>query len=182
MRVISGTARGRRLKEPSGRDVRPTTDKVKESMFNIIQFYVPGARVLDLFAGTGQLGIDALSRGAEEVVFVDGARDSIKLVRENVRAAGFEEQARIVCADAVDFLGGCGRFDIILLDPPYDTDLIDRALEKIIEFDILENDGIILCETKFQRQLRQPDPPYRIKREYKYGAIKLTVIDKTHSE
>ncbi|MBQ8928863.1 MAG: 16S rRNA (guanine(966)-N(2))-methyltransferase RsmD, partial [Oscillospiraceae bacterium] len=124
MRVISGTARGRKLKEPDGRRVRPTTDKVKESMFNIVQFHIQDAAVLDLFAGSGQLGIEALSRGAESVTFVDSARDSVKLVRENVRTAGFEDRAQIFQTDAIGFLEHCGKFDLIFLDPPYDTDLI----------------------------------------------------------
>ncbi len=151
MRVISGTARGRKLKEPDGRRVRPTTDKVKESMFNIVQFQIQDAAVLDLFAGSGQLGIEALSRGAESVPFVDSARDSVKLV-------------------------------LIFLDPPYDTDLIDRALEKIIEFDILKNDGIILCETKDDRVLGEPAAPYCAGRTYHYGKIRLTVIHRPGDE
>ena len=92
MRVISGEYRGRRLLEPEGRDVRPTTDQVKESLFNIIQFDIEGRRALDLFAGTGQLGIEALSRGARECVFVDASRDSLRLVRENLRRCGHDER------------------------------------------------------------------------------------------
>ena len=182
MRVISGTARGRKLKEPDGRRVRPTTDKVKESMFNIVQFQIQDAAVLDLFAGSGQLGIEALSRGAESVTFVDSARDSVKLVRENVRTAGFEDRAQIFQTDAIGFLEHCGKFDLIFLDPPYDTDLIDRALEKIIEFDILKNDGIILCETKDDRVLGEPAAPYCAGRTYHYGKIRLTVIHRPGDE
>ena len=93
MRVITGTCRGRRLLEPVGRDVRPTADQVKEAMFNIIQFDVEGRKVLDLFAGTGQLGIEALSRGAADCLFVDSARDSVRLVQENLRRCGLARSA-----------------------------------------------------------------------------------------
>ena len=95
MRVITGTARGRRLKELQGMETRPTTDKVKESLFSIIQFDIEGRRVLDLFAGTGQLGIEALSRGAAEAVFVDRRPDAVRLVQENLALCGFTDRARV---------------------------------------------------------------------------------------
>ena len=107
MRVITGSARGRKLKEITGMDIRPTTDKVKESIFNIVQFDVEGRRVLDLFGGTGQLGIEALSRGAEKCVFVDQSREAVKVIRENVALTGFENQSRIVQGDAISFLTSC---------------------------------------------------------------------------
>ena len=178
MRVVSGSARGRRLKEPGDMKVRPTTDKVKESMFNIIQFYIPDALVLDLFAGTGQLGIEALSRGAERVDFVDESNASLALVRDNLTTTGFEKSAQVFRADSIAYLDTCGKYDIILLDPPYDTPLIDKALKKINEIDILNKNGIIICETKFDRQLPEILPPYEILREYKYGKIKLTLIQR----
>ena len=104
MRVITGTARGRKLRTPDNYDIRPTTDKVKEAMFNIVQFRVEGARVLDLFAGTGQLGIEALSRGARECVFVDRAPEAIRIVGENLRTAGFEKSASVVRTDSIAYL------------------------------------------------------------------------------
>ena len=120
MRVIAGTARGRRLKELEGMDTRPTTDKVKESMFNILQFDLDGRRVLDLFAGTGQLGIEALSRGADHAVFVERRADAVRLIRENLKATEFSGQAGVVQGDALEFLAGRReRFDIIVSNPPY---------------------------------------------------------------
>ena len=116
MRVITGTCRGRRLLEPVGRDVRPTADQVKEAMFNIIQFDVEGRKVLDLFAGTGQLGIEALSRGAAECLFVDSARDSVRLVQENLRRCGLA--ARVLQCDALGILKSGEKFDLVILDPP----------------------------------------------------------------
>lgn len=115
MRVITGEARGRRLKELSGMDTRPTTDKVKESMFNIVQFDIEGRKVLDLFAGTGQLGIEALSRGAESAVFVDVRKDAAALIRENLAHCGFAGRARVVQGDYLAFLTGCReKFDLVL--------------------------------------------------------------------
>lgn len=173
MRVITGTARGRKLREPAGMDIRPTTDIVKESLFNIIQFDVEGRRVLDLFAGTGQLGIEALSRGAKSAVFVDESLEAIKVIRANLEHCGFE--AQVVRGDAVSFIERGGKFDIIFLDPPYDTGLLDNALKKIIQFDILSDGGIIICETNKELALLPFDEPYFIGKEYKYGKTKLVV-------
>ena len=122
MRVITGTARGRKLLEPDGMAVRPTTDMVKEAMFNIVQFDIEGRRVLDLFAGTGQLGIEALSRGAAECVFVDESAKSVKLVRTNLERCAL--LCRVEQADSIGFLRQVGKFELIFLDPPYDSDLL----------------------------------------------------------
>ena len=160
MRVISGTAGGRKLKQPDGMTVRPTTDQVKEAIFNIIQFSIEGRRVLDLFAGTGQLGIEALSRGASGCTFVDRASSSLKLVRENLSLTGFGERAETVCSDSIAFLERCGEYGIVLLDPPYDSDLLEKALKAINEFDILEDDGIIICESMRGKALPHLSEPY----------------------
>ena len=151
MRVITGSARGRRLKTPEGMDIRPTTDNVKESVFNILQFDIEGRRVLDLFAGTGQLGIECLSRGAREVVFIDQSRDAVKIIKENLKTCGFS--APVLQQDALAYLNGCGKFDLILVDPPYDAGLYETVLDKINSFDILSDGGIILCESR-----RETDP------------------------
>lgn len=183
MRVISGSARGRRLNELKGMDTRPTTDKVKESLFNIIQFEVEGSRVLDLFGGTGQLGIEALSRGAAACTFVDARRDAVALIRENLKTAALSEQARVVSGDALAFLTGCGeKYDLIFLDPPYQTDLLERSLDAITKFDILREHGIIICESAQEKQLPDLAPPYERGREYRYGKIKLTVYRRAGSD
>jgi 16S rRNA (guanine966-N2)-methyltransferase len=176
MRIITGTARGRKLREPVGLDIRPTSDMVKESVFNIVQFDVEGRRVLDLFAGTGQLGLEALSRGADSVVFVDESRDAVRLVRENLKLCKFAGE--VLQADALGYLEGCGKFDLIFIDPPYDSGLADKALQKIFKFDILSDGGIIICETKRERTLTEALPPYFKRREYLYGQVKLTVYGK----
>ena len=172
MRVITGTARGRKLKEPKGNAIRPTTDLVKEAVFNIVQFDIEGRTVLDLFAGTGQLGIEALSRGAESVTFVDESTEAIRLVRENLRQCGFE--AEVLQTDSLLYLRHCGQYGLIFLDPPYDSGLAEKALDQIIAFDILREGGIIICETRRNAVLPEvPEPYYRV-REYRYGKVKLT--------
>lgn len=174
MRVITGEARGRKLKEPKGNDIRPTTDMVKEAVFNIIQFDIEGRRVLDLFAGTGQLGIESLSRGAKSAVFVDQSREAAELVKDNLKSCGFEGQ--VIQTDSISYLENCGKFDIIFVDPPYNSNLSASALQKIYRFDILTDGGIIICETKNEAVLPTLASPYYYGREYRYGKVKLTII------
>ena len=176
MRVITGQARGRKLREPTNYDIRPTTDQVKEAIFNICQFDVEGRRVLDLFGGTGQLGIEAKSRGAGSVDIVDAAKESIALIRENVKLTGLE--IRVLQADAISFLKGCGSYDLIFLDPPYDSNLAEKSLESIKSFDILTNGGIIICETRVETVLPALEKPYLKRKEYRYGKVKLTTFTK----
>ena len=176
MRVISGTARGRKLKELQGMDTRPTTDKVKESMFNIVQFDIEGRRVLDLFGGTGQLGLEALSRGAAFCTFVDQRREAAALIRENIRLTGFSDRARVVQGEALSFLSACReKFDLVFLDPPYGSGLLEEALNQLAKFDILREYGIIMCESAAEWSLPTLEPPYEAGREYRYVKIKLTI-------
>ena len=164
-------------------DPRPTTDKVKESLFNIIQFEIEGRRVLDLFGGTGQLGIEALSRGADHCTFVDMRKEAAALIRENLRLTGLSERSRVVQGDALSFLSSCGeKFDVILLDPPYHTELLEKSVERITEFDILREHGIIICESAAERELPALPPPYERGREYRYGKIRLTVCRRAGSD
>ena len=176
MRVITGSARGRKLFEPKDMAIRPTTDKVKESIFNIVQFDIEGRRVLDLFAGTGQLGIEALSRGAKSATFVDESNDAIKIVRSNLEHCKLTGE--VVRENAVSFLDHCGKYDVIFLDPPYKTGLIDAVLRKIIQFDILSDGGIIVCETSSETEILPMSEPYFMGRQYQYGKVKLTVCGK----
>jgi len=175
MRVITGNARGRKLKELPGRDTRPTTDKVKEAIFNIVQFDIEGRRVLDLFAGTGQLGIEALSRGAASCVFVDQSRQAAALVRDNLAHTRLEGQ--VVQADALDFLRQTrDKFDLIFLDPPYASGLLERALTAIASVDIVSEGGIIVCECAAGTPLPALDAPCRKQeRDYRYGRIQISI-------
>lgn len=176
MRVISGEARGRRLKELSGMETRPTTDKVKESIFNIVQFDIEGRRVLDLFGGTGQLGIEALSRGAAECTFVDLRREAAALIRENLKATRLEERGRVIQGDSMAFLLSCRqKYDLIFLDPPYASGLLEKALEQIAAIDILSEHGIMVCESAAEQTLPALAEPYQKGREYRYGKIKITL-------
>lgn len=179
MRVITGSARGRKLKTPENYDIRPTTDNVKESVFNIIQFDIEGRRVLDLFAGTGQLGIECLSRGASSAVFVDQSREAVKIVRENLKACGLS--GTVVQADATSFLRTCGKFDIIFVDPPYDSDLYESVLNTVNSIDILSDGGIIICESRRERALPEMTAPYKKRREYTYGKVKLCIYTKENA-
>ena len=182
MRVITGTARGRVLKELEGLETRPTTGKVKESMFSIIQFDIEGRRVLDLFAGTGQLGIEALSRGAAECVFVDRRADAVKLIRENAALCKLEDRAKIRQGEALPYLRSGEKFDLIFLDPPYASGLLQQALADIAAFDICRAHGIIIAESAADTVLPAMPSPYALYREYRYGKIKLTVYHRGGNE
>lgn len=182
MRVITGTARGRKLKTLEGLDTRPTTDMVKESVFNIIQFDVEGRRFLDLFAGTGQMGIEALSRGAKYATFVDQGKAAVTCIRENVKLTGFADSCEIMQTDAMAFITRCGKYDVVFLDPPYKSNLLDKVLARIAEFDILTDGGIIVCESPVEKELPELPVPYKLKKNYRYGKIKISVFTREPQE
>ena len=166
MRVITGKARGVVLKTPEGSATRPTTDRVKEALFSIIQFNIATAKVLDLFAGTGQLGIEELSRGAASAVFVDEREDACKLVRENLKRTHLENEAKVIRRDYVSFLRNCSdSFDIILLDPPYAEVYLENSLKMITEIDILQSGGIIVTERPVGKELNFEFPSYTRSRD-----------------
>lgn len=174
MRVITGSARGRRLYTPEGYDVRPTTDKVKESIFNIIQFKIGGASVLDLFAGTGQMGIEALSRGARKAVFVDSSRKSLETVKMNIDLCKLNDLSSVVFSDAYSYLSSCcEKFDVIFLDPPYSKGMCAKALPELDS--VLSNDAVVICETKSDEVLPEKEGRLKVDRIYNYSLIKLTV-------
>ena len=177
MRVITGKARGVQLKTPDGMLTRPTADRVKEAMFSIIQFDVPGAKVLDLFGGTGQLGIEALSRGAGKAVFVDQREDSCRLIRENLRRTKLEGE--VVRSDYLAYLNRCQeQFDIIFLDPPYAEVFLETAVKRITEIDILQSNGIIVTERPLGKACPGEYPGYTRSRDYPYGKTLLTIYRK----
>ena len=179
MRVITGKARGVQLKTPDGMLTRPTTDRVKEALFSIIQFEIPTANVLDLFGGTGQLGIEALSRGAKSAVFVDQREDACKLIRENLRRTKLEQDAKVVRADYMDYLKRCReKFRIIFLDPPYAEVFLENALKCITEIDILQTGGIIVTERPLGKELPWEYEGFTRSKDYKYGKTLLTIYRK----
>lgn len=179
MRVITGKARGVALKTPDGMVTRPTADRVKEALFSIIQFDLPGAKVLDLFGGTGQLGIEALSRDAASAVFVDELDQACKLIKENLRRTKLEENARVVRSDYLSFLNSCReKFDMIFLDPPYAEIFLENSLKRITEIDILQSGGIIVCERPLGKELSLDFDGYSRSKDYKYGKTLLTLYRK----
>ena len=179
MRVITGKARGVQLKTPEGMLTRPTTDRVKEALFSIIQFEIPGACVRDLFGGTGQLGIEALSRGAKNATFVDAREDACRLIRENLKRTRLEKDAKVVRCDYLDYLKRCReQYDIIFLDPPYAEVFLENSLNRITEIDILRSGGIIVAERPLGKELPWEYPGFTRSRDYQYGKILLTFYRK----
>lgn len=179
MRVITGSAKGISLKTPEGLQTRPTTDRVKEALFSIIQFEIEGRRVLDLFAGTGQLGIEALSRGADRAILVDAGRDAVALIKENLRRTKLLDKAQVIQCDYLEYLSRCReRFDVIFLDPPYAEVFLENALRKISEIDILSSSGIIICERPAEKTKPQPVSGFSEGKDYRYGKTFLTLYRK----
>lgn len=181
MRVITGSARGRRLKAPEGRDVRPTSDKVKEAVFSIVQFDIESSAALDLFSGSGQLGIEALSRGADSCVFVDSSRVSADITRENIAAAGFRDCASVMNADGAGYLRMCrNTFDLAFLDPPYGKGLIEEALPLLAGH--MSDRGVIVCEHEKGLVLPERTGGMFLHRVYRYGKTEVTVYRNEKSE
>ena len=179
MRVVAGSARGTVLKTPDGNKTRPTADRVKEALFSILHFDVPGTCVLDLFGGTGQLGIEALSRGAKAAVFVDCQDAACKLIKENLRRTGFRDRAKVVCSDYVSYLRSTAdKFDIVLLDPPYAEVFLENSLKIITEIDILQSGGIIVTERPVEKALLCEFDGFSRSKDYKYGKTILTLYRK----
>ena len=181
MRVITGSARGTKLETLEGVAVRPTTDRVKEAMFSAIQFDIEGRNVLDLFAGSGQLGIEALSRGASKAWFTDVNADAIEVVKHNVKKAGFEKQAVVSKGDYAQFLQFTKEtFDIAFIDPPYGegmaADAVSKTAAKMSDY------GIIVCEHAADVSLPETVGEFSVYRQYKYGKLVNVTIYKKHTE
>ena len=177
MRVITGSARGRRLESPTGDNVRPTTDVVKEAVFSIVQFSVEGGMFLDAFSGSGQMGIEALSRGAAGAVFIDSSRRSMNIIKRNIALCGLEDKARTVSGDSISFLENTNeKFDIIFLDPPYMTGLLQSALDKC--GGALSDNGVVICEHPREEKLPEKTEELYLAREYRYGKIMISLYKK----
>ena len=177
MRVITGSARGRRLETLFGEEVtRPTTESVKEALFSMIQFEIEGKKVLDLFAGSGQLGIEALSRGARYCTFLENNRDAVRVVENNVSHCGFKDNSNIVFADVVSFLMRKENFDIAFVDPPYNLGLVDKCLPLLLK--LMSEDGIVVCETSAGEDLPESIDGWYADRVRRYGKTKLTLYRK----
>ncbi len=174
MRVITGIAKGKRLDTLEGFDIRPTTDKVKEAIFSSIQFDLFDAEVLDLFAGTGQLGIEAISRGAKSAVFVDNSRKSIEVIKKNIEKTEFTDKSTVLNMNGIDFITTTTKkFDFIFLDPPYNKGILMQILPKLSN--ILTSNGIIICEYEKNLDLPEEIEGLMLKKVQKYGKIKVSM-------
>lgn len=181
MRVITGSARGRRLITLEGEDVRPTTDRVKEAMFSAVQFEVEGRQVLDLFAGSGQMAVEALSRGAARAVLVDAAKASLAVAEKNLTSTGLRDRAVLVNADFLSYLASCReRFDLVFLDPPYRTGLLQRALPLVEQH--MNPGGTILCEHPLGEEMPEVVGSFVQYRSHKYGKIQVTLYRRQAEE
>lgn len=177
MRIITGLAKGKRLVTPEGLDVRPTPEKVKEGLFSAIQFDIEGRRVLDLFAGSGQLGLETVSRGAESAVLVDNSATSIKIIKKNLASCGFEDKVRVVQSDYGSFCAACrDTFDIVFLDPPYAAGLLVPALKAVLP--LVSDYGFVVCEHPPEVEVPEEIGGFCVDRTYRYGKVNLTLYRK----
>lgn len=173
MRIITGSRRGKKLRTLEGNAVRPTSDHIKESLFNILQFNIEGRVFLDLFAGSGQIGLEALSRGAERAVFVDSAKASCAVVEDNIRTTDFSGKATVVHSDFSAFLMRTReQFDIAFLDPPYRTGTLEKALLAVVSH--MNRGGIVVCEHPTDEPLPDKAGEFVRVKDYRYGKILLT--------
>lgn len=178
MRIIAGSRRGHKLFEFEGQSVRPTTDRVKESVFNIIQQFIPEAYVLDMFAGSGALSFEAISRGAERAVCTDSDLKSVEIIKKNAAALRFEDKCEILNMSCFDYVKKTReKFDIVFLDPPYNKGFIEEALEAIAEYDILSEGGIVVLESD-SGDFRGEYAGLSVYRQKKYGRTYITVYKK----
>lgn len=174
MRVITGTARGCRLTTLAGEETRPTTDKVKEGLFSAIQFDIEGRRVLDLYAGSGQLGIEALSRGASGCVFVDRNPEATAIIKQNLQKSGLMVKAQVVATDALSFLDRPkDRFDLVFLDPPYASGVLLPTLMKAVNY--VNDGGIIICESDEDVNLPDKVGHFTLDRVRRYGRVHIWI-------
>lgn len=174
MRIITGSARGRRLETLAGEDTRPTAQRVKEGLFSVLQFEIEGRRVLDLFAGSGQLGIEALSRGAAGCVFVDKNPAAVEIIRRNLQMTRLAHNAQVLCQDAAAYLARLAEpVDIAFLDPPYNAGLLLPSLTQTAAH--MNAGGVIVCETDDPHSLPAQVGSFALARTYRYGKIYVGV-------
>lgn len=177
MRIITGTARGTKLSSPEGEEItRPTTEKAKEAVFSSIQFDIEGREVLDLFAGSGQMGLEALSRGAEKCTFVDSSREAIKFITENAQKTKLYKKSNVLCMDFEKYaLSASGKscFDIVFIDPPYAKRLLPSALKAIYDNKLVKETSIIICEDEQEGLEGDADVAcrYTLTKQARYGRV-----------
>ena len=178
MRVITGTARGIRLTTPPGLDTRPTIDRVKEAVFSKIQFEIEGRDVLDLFAGSGQMGIEALSRGARHCDFCDLDQRACDCIRDNLRRTDLEQSGEIYAIDylrMLSFAQRTRRYGLVFLDPPYQQDDLEQSLEHLANGDILTDDAVVVCECGLEKELPETAGCLVKGKSARYGKVRIEV-------
>lgn len=173
MRIITGTAKGKRLITLGGDATRPTSDRIKEAMFSSIQFDIEGRRVLDLFAGCGQLGLEALSRGAASAMFVDSSQDALAVVKKNIAATGFSDRCRTLISDYRNYLRKAGGkvppFDLVFLDPPYATEACTDALVRLVKEGLLAPGAIVVLECGEEVPAPEKAGRFEVLKSTRYG-------------
>lgn len=176
MRVISGKAKGLKLLAPDGMDTRPTTDRVKESVFNLLIPYIPATSVLDLFAGSGAMGIEAVSRYCDSCVFVENNPSALDIIHKNAEKARMSDEVKIIHSDALSYLSNtfCS-FDIIFLDPPYNKGFLAPVFKTIAERNLLSPDGVIVCETELGGEMVS-DTNFECIKQAKYGKTIISIF------
>jgi len=181
MRVIAGSAKGKRLKSPKGK-IRPLSDQAKESLYNIIQHFVSGSSFLDLFAGTGSVGIEALSRGAKLSIFVELDKKTVPVIRENLKNCGFTDRSEVYALDVLRALRILKRkeakFDIIFIGAPYGSPNLEKALEELGAGDLLKKEGVVIAEHRFKHTLASEFGVLKQVREARYGDTVLKFYKK----
>ena len=179
MRIITGCARGTKLQTLDGLETRPTAERVKEALFSMIQFEIDGKRVLDLFAGSGQLGLEALSRGAEKATFVDENRDAAEIVKANAKKTKLFDRSVVINADYKAFIRGSAgkaRYDIVFIDPPYALNIAQDALERLMRADMLANGALVICESDKTEPICTEG--LTVRRHARYGKVYITLLEK----
>lgn len=179
MRIITGNLRWRNIEAPNGKGVRPTGDKVKGSIFNIIRPFIDGSICLDLFAGSGNLGLEAISSGADKCYFVDNSRESIKYIHKNVESCNVSDKSVIICSGYERALKKIGeKVDIIFIDPPYYGNLYIDSISRIDFLDLLSDDGIIIAEHDSDIELPEIIASFNKFKEKKYGRVMVSFYKK----
>lgn len=182
MRIIAGDYKGRKLSAPYGERIRPTADKVKGAIFNMIDFEVYDSIVVDLFSGTGNIGLEALSRGAKTCYFCDNARESIEYIKQNVKHCKAEEQAVIMTGDYASLLKRFSDIDIVFLDPPYHKGLYDDCFQRLDEYNVVKNGGLVVAEYDKRQELPESFGPFIQIKNKRYGKTGVAIYEKRDDE
>ncbi len=180
MRIITGSARGMKLETLEGEATRPTAERTKMAIFNILQFDIEGRKVLDLFGGSGQMALEALSRGASSAFICEANNDAFEIIKKNAQKTKLFDRVRLVCTDyksALRSLSGREKFNIIFLDPPYKSDYMKDALKNIVDGDLIENGGFIVCESDISEPFSADG--MSLYKHSKYGRAYITILEKT---